>query len=350
MFGRSGKKGNYAYTVARVKAKKALLFKREDYEKMLMMSVPEISRYISESSYQKDMIALAGKFEGMDLLEHALNQSMANIFQDLILASQGDLKLMVAAYLKKFDFTNFKTILRGKSYGLDADGIRADLIPAGKLSPEALDTIIACEEMDDVLNTFCGLAHVKIPAEVSSAARLSKNRGVIEDHLDRMYYTGLIATINPNSRPAAIFLNYIKHEIDLKNLETILKLKSEGLAGESIMTYFIPGGREVDQRTMLQFANAASLEEVFNEMSQLSFYEDIKATLEGKTTVSEITTAMSRYHLEESKKFSHLYPLSVIPVLDFIIHKEIEVSNIRIIARGIESKLDKESIEKLLVI
>ena len=57
MFNRSGRAGNYAYAVSRVKAKKALLLKDEDYNKMLLMSVPEISRYISESGYQKEMRA-----------------------------------------------------------------------------------------------------------------------------------------------------------------------------------------------------------------------------------------------------------------------------------------------------
>ena len=38
MFGRKGKKGNYAYTVARVKAKKSALLKEDAYSKMLMTS------------------------------------------------------------------------------------------------------------------------------------------------------------------------------------------------------------------------------------------------------------------------------------------------------------------------
>ncbi|MDY5678350.1 MAG: V-type ATPase subunit, partial [Candidatus Methanomethylophilaceae archaeon] len=77
MFRRSGRKGNYAYTVARVKAKKSLLLGEEDYNKMLQMSVPEISRYISESGYQKEMAELAGKIEGIDLVEHATYTNMA---------------------------------------------------------------------------------------------------------------------------------------------------------------------------------------------------------------------------------------------------------------------------------
>jgi V/A-type H+-transporting ATPase subunit C len=59
---------------------------------------------------------------------------------------------------------------------------------------------------------------------------------------------------------------------------------------------------------------------------------------------------MKRYEIAMAKKFSHMYPLSVVPVLDYMIHKEIECRNIRAVSRGIESGLDKEIIRGLLVI
>ena len=54
--------------------------------------------------------------------------------------------------------------------------------------------------------------------------------------------------------------------------------------------------------------------------------------------------------MEMTKSFSHLYPLAINPIIDYMIHKENEVNNIRIIARGIESGLDKDTINGLLVI
>ena len=59
---------------------------------------------------------------------------------------------------------------------------------------------------------------------------------------------------------------------------------------------------------------------------------------------------MKKYHIRQAKTFSHLYPLSVIPIVDFMIHKENEVNNIRIIARGLNSGLDLDVIKELLVI
>lgn len=351
MFKRSGKKGNYAYTVARVKAKKAFLLKEEDYSKMLMMSVPEISRYISESGYQKEMTDLAGKYVGLDLLEHATYGSMAGVFTDILQASQGELRDMVSAYLAKWDYWNLKVILRGKSYGLDADGIREDLVPAGRLDVEDLDRLISYDSEDDILAGFSAMMHVTIPAEVLAAFKAGKNLGVIEDHLDKAYYANLIGSINPRARPEMLLLNYIRQEIDIKNLETILKLKVEGITGEAALQYFIPGGKQIDIRLATQLANAETIGAALADMSQLNFYESIKESLEsGPSSLMGVTSGMRMYETAQAKKFSHLYPLSVIPIVDFMLNKEKEVRNIRLIARGIESGLNKELIKQLLVV
>jgi V/A-type H+-transporting ATPase subunit C len=59
---------------------------------------------------------------------------------------------------------------------------------------------------------------------------------------------------------------------------------------------------------------------------------------------------MQKVMASESQEFSHIHPLSVLPIVDFMVRKKIEVDNIRIIARGKESGLDAEQIKKLLVI
>ncbi len=350
MFRRSGKKGNYAYTVARVKAKKALLLKEEDYNKMLMMSVPEISRYVSESGYQKEMTDLAGRMSGLDLLEYATYASMAEVFRSILSASEGELKDMVVAYLAKWDYWNLKVILRGKSYGLQADRIREDLVPAGSLGAEALDKLIAYDTEDETLAGFAAMTHMAFPQDVLSGVKAEKNLGLLEDYMDKCYYENLVESIDPSTRPTKLFLDYIKHEIDSKNLETILKLKIEGITGDKVMEYFIAGGKQIDKKLAQQLANAETISAALPDISQLDVYESIKDGLEGTPSTTKVISGMQKYRMENARHFSHLYPLSAIPVFDFMIHKESEVSNIRIVARGIDSGLDKATIKQLLVI
>ncbi len=350
MFNRKGK-GNYAYTVTRVKAKKALLLKDEDYDKMLNMSVPEISRYISESGYHKEMADLAGNIEGIDLVEHATYANMAAAFSSILGASQGELTTMVAAYLEKWDIWNLKVILRGKSYGLGADGIREDLVPAGSLDSEDLEKLIALDNTDDIIANYGKMVHVAIPQDVVANCKATGNLGELEDYLDKFHYNRLLKSIDPSSRPTKMFQDYVRTEIDIRNLETILKLKAEGICGEPVMKYIIPGGRQIDARLATQLANAETLAATSSDLTQLNFYEIIKDIVEAeKVSIRDIVTEMKKYEIAVAKKFSHMYPLSVCPILDFMIHKEIEVANIRTVSRGIESGLDTETIKGLLVI
>ncbi|MCK4455629.1 MAG: V-type ATPase subunit, partial [Thermoplasmata archaeon] len=60
--------------------------------------------------------------------------------------------------------------------------------------------------------------------------------------------------------------------------------------------------------------------------------------------------ALEKHHLKEASTYSHLHPLSILPVLDYLISKEIEVENIRIIARGKRDGLSESTIRDLLVI
>ncbi len=352
MFKRSVRKGNYAYTVTRVKAKKSHLLREEDYDKMIQMSVPEISRYISEAGYQKEMADLAGKYEGMELLEHATYQNMANVFNSILGASQGELATMVSAYLEKWDIWNLKVILRGKSYGLTGNGIKEDLVPAGKIDEAALDKLISLESIDDILNEYSRMGKVKFPADVISDYKESGNLGVIEDYLDKLHYQRLLDSISPYTQPTKIFLDYIRRDIDVVNLRTIMKLKSEGIYGEKVMKYYIPGGMQIDSKFAQLLANAETVSAAAGDMSRLDVFEEyIKPVLDFDNYDNKaVVSAIKKYQEDQAKKMAHMYPLSVLPVIDFMVHKETEVRNIRVVARGVNSGLGRETIKGLLVI
>jgi len=349
MFRLSKGSGNYAYVVAKVKAKKSLLLKEEDYDKMLMMTVPEISRYISEAGYSKEMTDLATRLSGLNLLEHATYLNMSKAFSIILTASKGELYDMVYAYLNKWDIWNLKVILRGKSYGVDVESIREDLVIAGKLHADALEKLIAFDSEDDIIANYGKMTQVNFPQDILAAYKANGNLAVIEDFLDKMYYERLLISINQSSRPSLLFYEYIREEVDMKNFETILKLKAEGIYGEPVMKFLISGGKRIDDKMLTAFANAEDINSLLSEVSQLKFGEEIKEALEAKD-VRGVVLGLRKYEREKAKKFSRLYPLSVIPVVDYMINKEYEVRNIRAIARGTESGLERETIKGLLVI
>ena len=349
MFNRSGA-GNYSYTSARVKAKKSKLLKEEDYNKMLMMSVPEISHYISDAGYSKAMADLGNRYEGLSLVEYATYANMAKAFRSILNSSTGALSRMVNAYLTKWDFENLKTIMRGKKYGLPIEEIREDLVPAGNLSMDDLDKMLSLTTIEDILAAFSKKIHIVVPDDVISSYKTNGILGSIEDVLVKEYYKNLLASISSSDRPTQIFRTYIKTCIDLKNVETVLKFKADGITGDVVVEYWIPGGTEVDEKVMSQLAAAQDIQAAVNEMQQLRMYSEIKDSLSQDSTILDVVGVINKYRVELANKVGHMYPLSVIPVVDYMIHKENEVRNIRMIAHGTDSGLDRDTMKKLLVI
>jgi len=350
MFGHKGK-GNYAYAVARVRAKKASLIGDDAYPKMLMMSLPEISRFISESGYQKEMAELAGRIEGIDLVEHATYMNMARVFSDILRSTTGELRDMVSAYLTKWDVWNLKVILRGKVYGADNESIKEDLVPAGRLNEAMLDKLLSLDTDKEIIEEFGRMEHIKVPSDVVNALAVDGRLRDVEDHFEKFFYTRLLSQLDPSSGPKRLFQDFIRREIDTVNLETILILKMEGIRGDDVMEYIIPGGKQIDKKLATQLANAESVSAAANDLAQLDFYEDIKEALDAENgSLRDLVAGMKRYHIRQAKKFASLYPLSVIPIIDFMIHKKVEVDNIRTIARGLESGIDRDTIKGLLVI
>ena len=349
MFNRSGA-GNYSYTSARVKAKKSKLLKEEDYNKMLMMSVPEISHYISDAGYSKEMADLGNRYEGLSLVEYATYANMAKAFRSILNSSTGALSRMVNAYLTKWDSENLKTIMRGKKYGLPIEEIREDLVPAGNLSMDDLDKMLSLTTIEDILAAFSKKIHIVVPDDVISSYKTNGILGSIEDVLVKEYYKNLLASISSSDRPTQIFRTYIKTCIDLKNVETVLKFKADGITGDVVVEYWIPGGTEVDEKVMSQLAAAQDIQAAVNEMQQLRMYSEIKDSLSQDSTILDVVGVINKYRVELANKVGHMYPLSVIPVVDYMIHKENEVRNIRMIAHGTDSGLDRDTMKKLLVI
>jgi V/A-type H+-transporting ATPase subunit C len=60
--------------------------------------------------------------------------------------------------------------------------------------------------------------------------------------------------------------------------------------------------------------------------------------------------ALENHVATQSRRYAYLHPLSILPILDYLLRKEKEVRNLRTIVRGRELELSREKIEELLVV
>ena len=351
--GQSAESGNYEYVTARVRSRRAALFDDDDYRKLVRMGTGEIARFMEDTEYETEMNALGSRYSGVDLVEYALNRNLAKHFDDLLRWSDGRLYDLIARYLRKFDVWNVKTVIRGLYADADATAIEDDLIRAGEFSGSLLDRLVNAGSIEDVVEilepTVFGDDLVAAYADFEETDVLVP----LENAVDRAYYDLLLAGL-PTEREAdsatGLYVEFLTAEIDFRNLRNALRLARSG-ADVAPSEYYIDGGRLFDEATIRQLAgNTDQLVQTVRESPYGDDLDDALDALEGAESLIEFEHALDAALLEYADQLSNRYPLSVCPVLSYVLAKEREVDNVRAVARGREAGLDGEEIERELVI
>ncbi|MEF8914257.1 V-type ATP synthase subunit C [Natronomonas sp.] len=343
---------NYEYVTARVRSRRAKLFDADDYRKLVRMGPSEIARFMEDTEYETEMNALGARHSGVDLIEYALNRNLAKHFDDLLSWSEGDLYGYIANYLRKFDAWNVKTVIRGVYTEADREDIEDDLIRTGEFSKRRLDRLVESSSIEDVVEQ---LSDTIFGDPLEEAFDDFESEGVLvplENAVDRAFYAHLADDIGqpePDT-PKALYREFLEAEIDFRNLRNALRIARSGADIEPT-AYFIEGGQLFGGEELRQLAT--NIEELVSRIRESTYGDDLEAALtelEDADSLIQFEHALDAALLEYSSKLSNRYPLSVCPVLSYILAKEREVENIRAIARGREAGLDVEEIEEELVI
>lgn len=345
-FGGGG--GNYAYVSARVRAKKTLLLKSDAYPKLLARDASEIARALQEGQYKAEIDELAARYRGADLVERATRLNLGRTYQQVQGFATGDLAVMIGHYLGRYDVQNVKTILRGKFSRAKPDDILDETIPAGALAPR-LAELSRLERIEDVVEALRHTPFGKVLARETEGRSL-ENLIAIENALDSHYYAELLESIPESGHANRSFLAWIRNEIDILNVKTLLRLRFARVTDWE--PFFIPGGREVTRETATRLVRGSD-EEALQEIGTLDVAPEVVENARVSITagnVSAVATSLERELVRDAQDFSQRAPLSVLPVVDFILRKKIEADNIRAIAYGKQTGLPNQTIEELLIV
>ena len=342
---------NYEYVTARVRSRRAKLFDDDDYRKLVRMGPSEIARFMEDSEYETEMNALGTRHSGVDLIEYALNRNLAKHFDDLLTWADGSLYANIANYLRKFDAWNVKTVIRGIYTEADSKDVEDDLIRTGEFSRKTLDRLTEATSIEDAIDALSGTIFGE-PLE--DAYEDFESAGVLvplENAVDRAFFSHLLDNIGqpePDS-PTALYREFLEAEIDFRNLRNALRIARSG-AEIDPAEYFIEGGRLFGGEELRQLAS--NTDELVTAIRESTYGDDLADALdelEEATSLIGFEHALNTALLEYSGKLSNRYPLSICPVLAYVLGKEREIENIRAIARGREAGIPAEEIEAELI-
>ena len=343
------RKGNYPYVTARVKAKRTLLLSKEAFDRMLMMEIPEIARFLGEGEYREQMNTLGARYSGVDLIELATSRNLARTYTKIYNYSEGELQDMIGRYLDRYDLENLKSILRGKTSRASAEEILEDLVPAGSFDAAILRRLVDATTLESLFEDVKGTIYEAAYGQMGGRASDLTDWSAWEDFASRLYYAQLLASIPPTSDANRLMAEFVRREIDVLNLKTLLRTWMAKARFEREI--FIEGGHEFKVPNLHEMTRM-DREALLKSLTGYSVARPILPDFERveETGLGAIIRRVEKNRLLQAERYSHLHPLSVLPVLDYVIRKDREVQNIRIIARGKESGLSIDVIRDLLVV
>lgn len=348
------KKTNYAYAVARVQAKRGKLIPASEYEKILKMDVAEITRFIQDSEYKDAVDELASRFSGLDLLEAALTVNEERVYASIRRMLDGEGRDIVAAYLMRNLVDDIKAVLRGKQAGASRDELLRDMLLEDLDTYEIFQPLLSedvktIEDVVDALERQGGIATSwsralrKVPAGSALPA--------YEDALDKAYHARLLEAAQGFSQQGSdVLVEFVRREIDARNLQNAARWVQNGGGGD-FSSYVIPGGRHLKVKDVLDLAGAADMAALDEALQSFGFYDDLKNALDeahSSGRQSPFALAVRRAFMTKVDTLAHTHPLSVIPILVFLLRKRQEVVTLRAVARGKAAGLSEARLKELI--
>ena len=322
----SGDRTRYFYASTRSRAMISKLVAETEYAKLMKMDTNEIMRYLGEGEYKKEIDAVGIKATKIDTLERVLNENFANSVNKLLRFTPPSSP--VWAYVMRYDIANVKTIIRSKTSKGRKEDVWQKLVPVGTFGKEFLKELIALETKAQVIEALRGTPYYQIVKKNET-----KTQEEFEDSLEVFYFEILLKS----SKRQRAFEKLVRMEIDIRNAFVLLRLKRTKV--QNIERFFIKGGRISAQR-LLELSRMDEFE-IINALKTYPFW---KYAPSNTKELDKIDAGLRKFMLIYGWNMKKDYAPTFSALLGFIIAKEREIANIRILARSKTAKNPEDAL------
>ncbi len=363
------------YACTRFRVRRTTLLPREEYLRIMRMSIPGIIAHLGRrEDYGQDIMDLAHDFSGAQLIEEVVNRNLAQSFRHAMAIATGDLQTLTGEYLNRWDIANVMAILRGTVHDIPRRQIRDLLVPAGEIDSALLDRLLDFTACGEAIEALQGWRLYPVLAEYYQVCGEPGAFARIENELYRQYYADLLDLSASGCSGCRELISYLRFEIDITNMRNLIRLHcaEEACDIAVIERTMIPGGRipigifrrlygiETEEEFVGVFLATdivPVLTQAVRELRQDPNFSSVDAAElvwqrwhQRRRPVHEVEMAVTRVRLHQLESLSRRHPFSVLPVLAYLERKKYEVFNLRAIARGKAFGLPPERIWQYIVL
>lgn len=338
------------YANARVRAIKGRLLGRNGVLELLAQ--PGLSariEYLKKSDYGEALAAhLAKEADPLRGAEQALRTRLADdlIRMDRFLNGER-IRALLRSILAFEDGWALKTILRGVGRGEAADRVFLLVAPTPGLDDSALKELAWQKDVRGVVDLLATWGSPFATPLANAYERYLPHREpfFLEMALDRFLFARALETARAGGSEGRILLGFLETQIDLANAATLLKLAG----GPPPDEFFIPGGGNLGPKRFRQLSRLGEgqLREALAQQGRLHFDPRL-ATLGERGDPFTVDQILHDAMAEDIRREARIHPLSIAVPLAFVLERQAEVRQIRLVLRGAEFGLPAEELHSLV--
>jgi V/A-type H+/Na+-transporting ATPase subunit C len=330
----------YLYTRGAFMKKKLLT--GQDYQKLLKMDVMEITKFLEESEYKKEIDELALGLKGVDLIEAALNKNLGRFFQKIRQISDMQSKGILDIYLERWDVHNAKTAMRAVFSKMPTEKMSHLLVPAGAYPQETYIDLAKSASVEDAIKKIPFIDE-EMKEKLSGSYGQTKSLLAIESMLDQWHYDKVHRLGKRLGSDASLFKRFLSDEISMLNLKMILRLRMENVDQTEVKKYLIMQEGKQDGE-LLAILNAPQ-ESIVSEAAKTKYGK----FLAGASGGVDVEIAADRYLVLKYASTLYMNPHSITPLLTIMFIKSAEVNNLKGLVKAKQLGMDQGFIEDKVV-
>ena len=316
----------YLHPNARVRARKGRLFDEKQISELVEANnVDEITNYLRGSP---DYAEYLDNYT----LEKALDIQLGETYDLVSRMAPKEIQSSFKVMSKKSDIANIKSLLTAKEAGLSKEATEELLIPTGSLY-EDLQRLSDVDTVTDVVAGLDGTEYAPVLEEVLPEYEKTSMVLPLESALDKL----LASSETPSDENKQILYSYVGNQVDVANIKLILRAKVDGLDYDAISPYMIDNGYQLREWKLKDLMEAEDVTGVISSLEGTKYSDvltDVLPEYNETGSVALFEKALDKFLVDSAKSYSMKKPLGIGPIIGFLSQKEVEVKNLKVIARA----------------
>jgi V/A-type H+-transporting ATPase subunit C len=259
-----------------------------------------------------------------------------------------DILKVSRAYILKYDVSNIKAALQGIS-----GGKKATMIPVGIIHNNALlDELLNAENVDDIIQLLikCRLGDYTLALEQYKIDKSAKSKLLVEAKLDGEYYKDIL-NMARRIKDGSVLTKAFGLVIDLTNLQIASRAIIEG-TGLDAAECTIAGGYRITDQAIKELLSVKMTD--MPARLEITEYHDIanevSISYDKTKNITAVEEIIDKHKFRILREILSPRALSPLVMAWYLILKEVEIRNLRLVLKAIVDAVPVQEIKDYLVL